>query len=129
MGFDLTISISTGIDEITGVPFVYYNNNGFLDRKPYDPSEYVIPREFRRFIEQRGYHFQTYVKLFEPGRTTANVKDFLVFYPDWFEVKAENDIQEDDDWWTEKDHDGFKRALEWMENTSLIPIFEIWWSY
>jgi len=129
MGFDLTISISTGIDNTTGVPFMYYNNNGVLDRKQYDPLEFVIPKEFRRFIEQSGYHFQTYVKLFEPGRTTASVKDFLLCYPDWNEVKIENDIQEDDDWWTEKDHNGFKRALEWMADTSLIPIFEIWWSY
>ena len=129
MGFDLLITISTGIDYDTGIPFVYYNDNGFLEKKPYDPSEFVIPREFRRFIEQRGHHFQTYIKLFAPDCFTSNVKDFLALYPDWFEVAAENDIQEDDDWWTEKDHNEFKRALEWMSNTSLIPIFDISWSY
>jgi hypothetical protein len=37
MGFDLTISFALSIDEKTGMPYVNFINQGFLDKKTYEP--------------------------------------------------------------------------------------------
>jgi hypothetical protein len=131
MGFDLTISFAINIDEKTGMPYVHYLNNGFLDKKPYDPEEFRIPVKYLEYIEQRGHHFHCYSKNFSGDVVTVRPKDFLHFYPDWNTVKIENDLFDDDDeFWTETNHNEFKEFLEWMESKSpYISVFEIHWSY
>jgi uncharacterized protein YdeI (YjbR/CyaY-like superfamily) len=52
MGFDLSIRLDLEIDEKTGMPYVYYDNNGFLDKRHYDPYEYKIPEEFIYVLEK-----------------------------------------------------------------------------
>jgi hypothetical protein len=129
MGFDLTISFALSIDEKTGMPYVNFINQGFLDKKTYDPEEFKIPDKYLEYIEQRGNQFKSYIKNFNGDMFTARPKDFLYFYPDWNTVKIENELL-DDDYWNETNHNDFKELLEWMDAKSpYISIFEIHWSY
>ena len=133
MGFDLTVSINMGIDPNTGCAYVHYVNEGFLDKKPYDPEEFKIPEQYRKYIEQRGYHFHQYIKIFPLGCFNASARDFLQVYPQWDDVKSGLNVYdyEDDEWgWTEKHHNEFKEFLEWMvEKSQYICVFELHWSY
>jgi hypothetical protein len=114
------------IDEKTGLPFVYYINEGFLDKKPYDPVEFQIPQQYRKYIVQRGCHFHNYIKEFSPDCIKCTVKDFLDLYPEWSNIKE--DIYDFE--WSEKEHEEFKDSLNWMVNKSpYICLFDIYWSY
>jgi hypothetical protein len=129
MGFDLTIRLDLEIDEKTGMPYVYYNNNGSLDKRPYDPMEFKIPEEYSKYIEQRGGQFHSYVKKFPEHSHKSWPRDFLQLYPDWETVKNDNYLK-DEDYWTIDDHNKFKKFLEWMVSKSpVISLFEIHWSY
>ena len=126
MGFDLYIRIEMEIDEKTGLPLVYYINEGFLDKKPYNPAEFQIPKEYRKYIEQSGHHLYNYIKGFSPDCVKCAVRDFLDLYPEWIDIKE--DLYQFE--WSEQDHDEFKDALKWMVNKSpYICIFDICWSY
>jgi hypothetical protein len=133
MGFDLTVSISMGIDPKTGHSYVYYVNDTFLDKKPYDPEEFKIPEQYRGYIEQRGHQFHQYIKKLPPDCFKLAATDFLQIYPEWEHVKQGLDLYDydDDEWeWTERNHDEFKEFLEWMaEKSRYICIFELYWSY
>jgi len=133
MGFDLTVSINMGIDPNTGCAYVHYVNEGFLDKKPYDPEEFKIPEQYRKYIEQRGYQFHQYVKKFSMNCFNASARDFLQVYPQWDDVKSGLDVydQEDEEWgWNEQNHNEFKGFLKWMvEKSPYICIFEFHWSY
>jgi hypothetical protein len=130
MGFDLMMHIDLEIDGKTGMPFVYYLNNGFLDKKPYDPNEFKIPEQFHKYIEQRGSQFHAYVMRFPPDCQHATAKDFLDVYPDWEYVATQIDTYYIDDCWNEQIHNEFKEFLEWMVSKSpYICLFEFYWSY
>jgi predicted helicase len=123
MGFDLNIIVNTRIDEDTGLPFVWFGSDPMI-KKPYNPSEYQIPEEYRKWINQRGHHFHSYIKQFDETTTQIEVEIFLHYYPKWKDIK--DDILYDDEW-NEKDHDEFKKCLEWLESKS--GVFGISWSY
>lgn len=120
MGFDINIIINTWIDEKTGLPFVWGKN---CEKKVYNPEEYQIPEEYRKWIHQRGHHFHAYIKMFDDSTTQCDVDIFLEYYPKWEDTKY--DIIDDE--WTEEDHNGFKKCLEWL--VSKPGIFGITWSY
>jgi hypothetical protein len=119
MGFDLNIIINTGIDEKTGLPFVWEKN---FEKSEYIPTVYQIPEKYRKYISQRGYHFHNYIYNFDDNTYQCDVEIFLNFYPEWNE-----EISEDADNWTKEDHDGFKECLEWLSSNA--GIFGIRWSY
>jgi len=131
MGFDLFINLNLEIDEKTGLPYVHFINDGFLDKKPYDPNEFKIPEKYHKYIEQRGNYFHSYIKKFDGEIFTARPRDFLDVYPSWEDVKNENELWYDgEDCWDETTHNEFKEFLEWMYSKSqYISIFEIRWSY
>ena len=119
MGFDINVSLIAGIDEYTGMPFVWGKN---FEKLPYVPSEYEVPEKHRKYLKQRGLIFHFYIKEIEG--TTTDVGTFLHHYPDWRQVKK--DMGEEYDYWTKADHDGFKQALKWLNEKG---IFGITWSY
>jgi len=106
MGFGIRIQFSLQIDPRTGKPYVYYVNRGFLDKKPFHPEEYVIPWKYHNYIEQSGYHFQSYIRDLDNTSFTAYPREIIMVYPDWNTVKLENDLL-DDDYWNEKNHNEF----------------------
>jgi hypothetical protein len=131
MGFDFGIRINLEIDERTGMPIVHYVNNGFLDKKIYDPTEFQIPEKFRKYIEQRGHHFHSYIMQFPESCFETDVNSFLSVYPEWDYVVLQNEIfYIDEEGWNEQSHNEFKEFLEWMvEKSPYISVFQIYWSY
>jgi hypothetical protein len=119
MGFDLNIIINTGIDEKTGLPFVWGEN---FEQNEYVPSAYQIPEKYRKYISQRGYHFHNYILHFDDNTNQCDADIFLNFYPEWSE-----ELIEESDGWTVNDHNEFKECLEWL--TSKGGVFGIRWSY
>jgi len=116
------------IDPKTGLPFVWYNNGGFIDKKPYIPEDYKIPEMYHKYIELRGHHFRVYFYPFLKMDQVC-INDFLEYYPDWEFVKSENGFTNNHIYWTESDHNLFKCALQWMCSKSLVPAFSICWCY
>lgn len=110
--FNLVIILNIGIDPETGLPFVYYENNGILDKKPYIPSEFRVPKEHCRFLRQRGNHLKSYIKSFDKKCTQTAIDEFLMVFPTWNEIKNDNNFSKDN--WSKFDHDDFKKAIEWF---------------
>jgi hypothetical protein len=127
MGFDLCIRMQLNIDEMTGVPYMYYvDADYFLAKKPYEPIEYKIPDPFQKYICQRGHHFHEYIRGFAENTYFTTVNTFLDRYPEWETVQSRLPVCVE---WSEEDHDEFRKALRWMSKTSPLPVFEIYWSY
>lgn len=118
MGFDLNIIINTGIDTKTGLPFTWAKN---LEKNIYEPTVHQIPEKYRKYIHQRGHHFNNYIRYFDGNTTQCDAELFLHYYPEWYD-----EISDDDDW-TIEDHIGFKECLEWL--TLNTGVFGIRWSY
>ena len=124
MGFDLNIRADLAICSDTGKPYFYIADSSRM--RVYDLSKLVVPKEHRRFLNQRGGIFHAYTTcVFEDNNiTNVSVYEFLEKYPSWEDVKA---YDEECTYWTEKDHDEFKAALEWF-NKDYIK-YRIDWSY
>ena len=122
MGFDLNIIVNINIDEVTGLPYILQLNP--LVKKPYNPEDYKIPEEYRKWIVQRGHHFHAYIKYFDDSTIQCDVDIFLHYYPKWEDAKY-NILDEDE--WKEEDHNEFKKCLKWL--VSKPGVFGIRWSY
>ena len=124
MGFDLNIRADIAICSDTGKPYFFIPDGSRM--LIYDLSKLVVPKEYRRFLNQRGGIFHAYTtNVFNNYDTIdASIYDFLEKYPSWTAVKA---YDEECNYWTEKDHDEFKKALEWF-NQDCIQ-YRIYWSY
>jgi hypothetical protein len=108
----------------TGKPYFYISDGSRM--RVYDLSKLTVPKEHRRFLNQRGGIFHAYTtNVFENNDiTNVSVYEFLEKYPSWTAVK---DFDEECNYWTEKDHNEFKAALEWF-NKDCIE-YRINWSY
>ena len=124
MGFDLNIRADLAICSDTGKPYFYIPDGSRM--RIYDLSKLAVPKEHRRFLNQRGGIFHAYTtNVFNNYDTLdASIYDFLENYPSWEAVKV---YDEDCNYWTEKDHNEFKTALEWF-NKDCIQ-YRIYWSY
>jgi hypothetical protein len=124
MGFDLNISTDLMICSDTGKPYFYIPDGSRM--RIYDLSKLVVPNTYRRFLNQRGSIFHAYTTcVFENDDiTNVSVYEFLEKYPSWTDVKT---YDEECTYWTEKDHNEFKTALEWF-NKDCIQ-YRINWSY
>ena len=145
MGFDISIKLNLMLDEETGLPIVWSQNP--FGTNNYNPIEYIVPKEYRKYLHQRGSHFQEYVGEFEG--CSVDVKEFLESYPKWEDVCIHvsepihaaipesaisnhvrglipNSVCIDSDTWSEAEHDSFRKALEWFSSKDC---FMIEWSY
>ena len=111
----------------TGKPYYYAADVRSSFMRIYDLSKLVVPKTYRRFLNQRGGIFHAYTtNVFEDYNTLGvSIADFLEKYPSWTAVKAFD--EECNLYWTEKDHNEFKEALEWF-NKDCIQ-YRINWSY
>lgn len=116
MGFDLYIMLNLLIDKNTGLPIVYKN----FEKEGFDASEYQVPAECRRFVQQSGKWFSNYIYEFEGCSSSAEL--FLEHYPAWEEAIDGYE----DECWTKEDHDEFRNALEWFSKKGN---FVVSWSY
>ena len=124
MGFDLNIHADLMICSDTGKPYFYISDGSRM--RIYDLSKLTIPKEHRRFLNQRGSIFHAYTTCVFENKDIYNVSvyEFLEKYPSWDVVKS---YDEECVYWTEKDHNEFKAALEWF-NKDYIQ-YRIDWSY
>jgi len=128
MGFDLYINLTLPVDEKTGLPYVY--NTDYL-RKPYDPSDFIVPEKHRERLKQRGHIFHYYIRDIDGSDTmnTVHTEVFLEKYPRWEDIISymELDGEDQDSYdWSIKDHDDFEEALQWFTSKEY---FSISWSY
>ena len=127
MGFDLIIRSELMICSDTGKPYYYTQSSSRnLSMRIYDLSKLAVPKEHRRFLNQRGSIFHAYTTcVFDNDDICdAPVYDFLEKYPSWEMVKIYDD---ECTYWTEKDHNEFKAALEWFSEDCIN--YRINWSY
>lgn len=124
MGFDLNIHADLLICSDTGKPYFYISDGSRM--RIYDLSKLTVPKEHRRFLNQRGSIFHAYTTCVFENNDIYNVSvyEFLEKYPSWDAVKT---YDEECVYWTEKDHNEFKAALEWF-NKDCIQ-YRIDWSY
>ena len=124
MGFDLFISLKLPIDPTTGLPYVYDSDSS---RKPYTPSEFIVPEKYRIWLIQRGHVFHYYIR--DIDETSVGAESFLEKYPELEDIKESINLDgEDEDSynWLEEDHNDFKEALKWFSSKEY---FSISWSY
>jgi hypothetical protein len=99
--------------------------------KVYGIPDITVPKEFRRFIQQFGNFLHAYTTARMPDEyshiTEISALAFLDQYPTWNDVLINPNYDRDDDFWTEKDHDEFKKALEWFSDQSVG--YTVTWSY
>ena len=124
MGFDFSIMLNLMIDENTGLPFVLGNfvNGDFVKPIPYNPSDYIVPEKYRKWLQAHGRHFHAYIQLFHSETTCVSIHEFYDSFPFWNNVCS---ILEDDEW-TEQDHNEFKEAIDWFYKHDC---FLVRWSY
>jgi hypothetical protein len=128
MGFDLYINLTLPIDHNSGMPYVYNADNS---KKPYSPSDFIVPEKHRLWLKQRGHHFHYYIRDIDGSDTmnTLHTEAFLEKYPEWEDIKSSMELDGEDEEsydWTEKDHTEFKEALQWFSSKEY---FSISWSY
>jgi hypothetical protein len=119
MGFDLMVILNTPIDPETGYAYAFVNGEkvSFMSRN------YNVPEWARQYLVQCGPWFHSYIKPFGTGCNQCSADIFLEYYPKWSDVKKTNGAN---DTWTKADHDGFKKALEWMVSAG---VYGLMWSY
>jgi len=121
MGFDFHIHLKLMIDPKTGIAFVW---GDFVRPIPYNPSEYIVPEKYRKWVHARGSHFHAYIQTFSSETSYIDIDSFYDSFPSWENVCS--NIQVQDYNWTQQDHNDFKEAIEWFYKKDC---FLIHWSY
>ena len=118
MGFDINITMCLRMSPITGRPY-HYGEGRKVDGLP----DLHVPEHLRPYMQGRGPIFHAYTHIFnEESRFNVDVVEFLEHFPSWKYVQ-----DDDNDYWSEKDHCLFKELLEWCARQSVE--FRVDWSY
>ena len=128
MGFDFNITLTLQLCPETGKPFYYTSSaeKGFY--KEYTLPELNIPEAHKRFVQQRGPIFHVYTGMFSFNDIfTVDIQKLLDEFPDWEEVLSSDYYDENDDGWSEEDHNEFREALTWFNQQNVS--FQASWSY
>jgi hypothetical protein len=128
MGFDINIMMVLHMCPGTGKPYYYkYNKEKKVVDKIYEYPNLDVPAKMCDYLEGRGSIFHAYTEKFNyEERYNVSVDEFLEAYPDWKDV-LHSDHYDNDDYWCEEDHEGFKRLLEWCCEQEVS--FHVTWSY
>lgn len=129
MGFDFYIHLCLGISEETGLPFLYKydESTNTLKRIPYDPEEFRVPDQWKKFLSIRGHHMNYYIEDIETNERgyTASMDVFEHYFPKWENIEAEFK-EAKYDYWTEETHNEFEAFVKWCSKKG---VFEAHWSY
>lgn len=121
MGFDINIEMVLFMCPETGKPYHYGKGLEHV----YEIPTLNPPKELIRYFRERGHVFHAYTEFFnQEEKYNVYVEQFLEEYPCWDDVKEHSCY---DDYWTEKDHNNFKKLLEWCLEQPVT--FRITWSY
>lgn len=129
MGYDWSIILSLRLDPATGKAAFYNLQSSRVELTPFNPADFVVPEEYREFIQMRGHHLQVYTKPVEEDskeygvtRYDAVPSEILHFYPSWESI-LEKDPYID---WTEEEHTKLKEALKWFDSKGC---YKVEWCY
>ena len=128
MGFDISIQILFHMCPESGKLF-YYKRNKQTNHieKCYDVPDIIVPEQMCEYLVGRGHLFHAYTEYFnEQERYCVSVEEFLDHYPSWEDVTSHENYY-DEDGWTEENHEGFLRLLEWCAKQEVS--FQLSWSY
>ncbi len=129
MGLEIRIELHVQISESSGLPSVWVvNEENLFTLVQFDPAVYIVPPEFRKFINQKGKFFNAYIETFmlEDSTPEVDCSAFLTYFPTWEDVQNSSEYEGCESHWTEKDHNEFKQAMEWFESKGS---FYVTWSY
>lgn len=129
MGFDINITMELYMCPASGKPYyLKWNKEQKNYEKIYDIPQLIVPAKMCEYLEGRGHIFHAYTEKFNSEeRYNVSVDEFLEEYPTWADV-VDNDLYRDEGYyWSEEDHEGFKRLLEWCLEQD-VP-FRVVWSY
>ncbi len=129
MGFDINITMDLQMCPATGKPFYFkYNKEKQFVEKIYDFPNILVPGKMCEYLEGRGHIFHAYTQKFNDNeRYSTSVEEFLEEYPSWEDVVKSHYYENEDYYWHQEDHEGFKRLLEWCAEQD-VP-FTVRWSY
>ena len=128
MGFDLLIQLHIEFNE-QGIPCVWEEYDEYeYELIVFNPADFVVPKEYTRFLKLRGSLFSTYLELadIDLEDQSTNCVNLGVAYPSWEDISSSSEYEEFKDIWKEKDHDEFKEALSWFIDQDN---FYFHWSY
>lgn len=129
MGFLLYITCNVSICTETGKPY-YLKVSADGAKKIYGMPDITVPLEYRRFLQQFGgsyFHAYTTSRMSEEYShiNSMSALAFLDQYPPWTDILIDPNYHNED--WTKKDHDEFKKALEWFSQQEVD--YTVNWSY
>ena len=76
-----------------------------------EPSDYIVPQEYCRFVRLIGWHFWEYIPEELRDDNTCFPQALLSEFPEWSSVLSS---MKEHSSWTEADHNTFKMALEYF---------------
>jgi hypothetical protein len=124
MGFDIKVEMIMSMSPETGKPYYLGKTEDGTYQMIYEIPNITVPDELRKYLYSYGRHFRTYTRKAEMGWGLSVTVDYLLdTYPSWEDVLIENDGT----WWTEEDHEGFKKLLQWCDMQDVY--FMVTWSY
>jgi len=129
MGFVLYITCNFSICAETGKPYYLATVESDI-KKVYGIPDITVPPPFRPFLQQFGSFFHAYTtsRISEEYShiTSMSTLAFLDQYPDWSDVVIDPKYEKECGW-TKKEHDEFKKALEWFSHQHID--YTVNWSY
>ena len=128
MGVDMTISLHLSMCPDTGKPY-HYRLNRDTNRleKVYSLPDLEVPPELKKYLVGSGRVFRAYIDNLTDDTYEAPMDLFLDSYPSWEKVKESDDYPDAEEYWTEEDHNNFKRLIEWCNKQDVY--FYVSWSY
>jgi hypothetical protein len=116
--FEYRIALNLSIDIDTGKPFYLYYDKGQYIKKPYDPSEHIVPEEFREWTQGAGDVFEYIFNHWINDDRRPSLNEVVINYPDWYHVENHK--------WNEDAHWRFLDALKWFMKYD-IYVLEYWY--
>jgi hypothetical protein len=126
MVFSLTVEARFHVDSLTGA--FYRRISEGLDKILLISKPYVVPIQYRRFLQIDGDFLRAYIMDHEGAESNeVEASFFLERIPSWDHVKqyfTENSIEWIHDW-SIADHDTFIKAVKWLADN---PGYYIKWT-
>lgn len=116
--FEYRLALNLSIDVDTGKPYYLAYEGGNYIKKPYEPSEHIVPTEFRKWAQGAGEVFEYIFDHWIEDNRRPSLSEVVTNYPGWPLVK--------DYKWNQEAHWKFLEALEWFMKYDLY-VLEYWY--
>jgi len=110
MGFYCQIYIASRVNSVTGKPVI---------------PDITVPEEYRRFVDEKGPWYRAYMREDVWYDTVESVYEE---FPSWEKVQEMFPNETKCEYgWSKKDHDLFKKAMQWFATQEYPTRFIIEW--